>query len=465
MNDIHRATAGDMAALAALARSGGRAGRRARIVLALARGETPSGIVLKTGATYATIRAARRRFEEGGAAALAPRPPARASAVVLPVFPARRRLVPPDVIAAAAMAEKLRGRIPVVRISMETWVRDAIADGTVRPGAVLPSRRDFQRAFRTTSDVVNGVFSSLSKQGFVRSRGGGRTIAASPPPFSGRYLFVGRPRVGESAGYMSAALAATQILERSRGARFDFIGGVEVLESPSKERLRLLAEIRRQRWGGVFFRTWTDQMAAAGNVRIDGVPICIPGNYATSAKGVTGSRVRRIPLAKIDFRDALFADCAAAGCRRVAVFEHCDMRRAFGRADAERAAAERGLELGPWHYHEFFKVGVLDRERDVFRAAMSAVFAPGREWEPDAVVLMDDHWLAPLEDVLLARGAEAARRVRVFCLGNRPAQQEPRLDVHFRGYDLLATLSSFVDWCEAIHAGEKDPPPPALATF
>ena len=73
MNDIHRATAGDMAVLAALARSGGRAGRRARIVLALARGETPSGIVLKTGATYATIRAARRRFEESGASALAPR--------------------------------------------------------------------------------------------------------------------------------------------------------------------------------------------------------------------------------------------------------------------------------------------------------------------------------------------------------------------------------------------------------
>ncbi len=37
------------------------------------------------------------------------------------------------------------------------------------------------------------------------------------------------------------------------------------------------------------------------------------------------------------------------------------------------------------------------------------------------------------------------------------------LAVEWRGSDLPATLLSFIDWCEAVRAGAKNPPDPAVA--
>ena len=306
--------------------------------------------------------------------------------------------------------------------------------------------------------------------GFVETRRRSRTIAASPPPFAGRYLFVGRGQKGYAdnhVGFMAAVKAAARRIERARGIRFDFADGVATLESPSKKRISLFADMRAHRWAGVFFRTWSDEMASIGKVQLDSVPVCIPGDYVFRARGITGTNVRRIAGVHFrDFLESMLADCAAAGRRRLAVIDHHYRRGdSFLRAEVEQSAAVHGLELGPWHYQALDLIGETDGDRDVIRAVLDAVLAPGRAWEPDCLVLMDDHWLAPLEEALAARGAEAARRLFVCCLGNRPLLPQSRLEVHFRGMDMEATLLSFVDWCDAIHAGVQDPPPPVMAIF
>ncbi len=45
------------------------------------------------------------------------------------------------------------------------------------------------------------------------------------------------------------------------------------------------------------------------------------------------------------------------------------------------------------------------------------------------------------------------------------APQRACLPVEWHGHDLDATLDSFTDWCDALHAGAKAPPPPELAVF
>lgn len=307
--------------------------------------DTNGDSVLKceTGATYATIRAVRARWLAGGAAALATRRPPKPETPELPSLPKRLRASVPEVLAAAARAAHPHGRLPAVQMAIKTWVRDVIAQGRVAPGGVLPSRLEFQRAFGTTTGVVQEAFASLAAKGFVCSRDRSRTLVASPPPFAGRYLFVGTlPPVDTDrhVGFMAAVEAAARGIEGTRGVHFDFIGGKTILEAPSAERTSLLAEMRAHRWAGVFFRAWTDEMAAVGKVRLDAVPVCIPGDYAFGAKGITGTNVRRIAIPSMDgMLDAMLADCAAAGCRRLAVLDHQSRGIGFRRTVVERVAA------------------------------------------------------------------------------------------------------------------------------
>lgn len=46
-----------------------------------------------------------------------------------------------------------------------------------------------------------------------------------------------------------------------------------------------------------------------------------------------------------------------------------------------------------------------------------------------------------------------------------PLLQRACLPVEWHGQDLAKTLDSFADWCDALHAGAKAPPPPELALF
>ena len=467
------------AELEAMAARGGQNGMRARIVLALARGEAPARVVEAMGVTYATVRAARRRFAAGGAAALATRIPVRRTAPPPEGEEALRlRSGVPDVLLAWEEAGKRRGRLPVARLAIETWARDAVALGAVAPGALFPPRRSVRKAFRTTTRVVQGAFASLARQGFARNVPGGGSHAPGQPPFAGRYL-VACDTTGDpgDVGYIPSLLRAAKILEESRAARFEFLTDrTSVLETNGQERLRLLADIREQRWAGVFFRSWNDEMAALGPVRLDNVPICLFWPRNRRPASFHGTRV-----AKIDgpttpaMLGPLLADCATAGCRRVAVLDHQDPRGAFRAGEVARLASERGLEIGPWHYQATQMIGETPGTRDAVRAILVAMLAPGRDWTPDGIVLMDDHWLGPLEEALDMLGARqggtnqtrsaAPGKLFVACIGNKPALPATRLDVRFRGYDLLSTLDSFLSWCEAIHAGRKDPPPPVAATF
>lgn len=447
--------------------------KRAAIVLALLDGASPVEIATGTGVSYATIRSVRAKFAAGGPDALRTKPPRKRSDAELPLLPKRLRAAVPEQIRNAARDRHARGRLPLVRMAIETWIRDAIATGRVRPGGALPSRRDFRRAFDTTLGVVQRAFATLERQGFVRSRRGGSTDAAPHPPFADRYLYLGMPDGDENGvGILHAVKAAAAAIERSRGVRFEFPGGEgRSLNVDSPWRRDLFAQMRSHRWAGVMFQNWTDEMAAAGKVRMDGVPVCIPGEPGVSARGFTGSMVVRLGAARdaagriVEPLDDVFSDCAAAGCRRVAFLNHQNRKKPFRRDHVAGIAARFGLQIGPWHYQEIRMVGDVPGERDAIAAVLAAMLAPGRGWEPDAVVLMDDHWLRPLELVLAGFGGGRMRAMFVSCLANRPALPKSPLNVRFRGVDHERTLLSFVDWCEALRRGAPDPRPPAMVRF
>lgn len=378
------------------------------------------------------------------------------------------------------------GPDPALRRRICTFVRDGIALGRWRPGERLPDRTWFMRRFHCTPTATQAAFAQLVREGFVWSRARAGTFVSDPPPFAGRYLYIGNAPESElPIGDGFAIRESIRILESERGIHFDYVPKISTLEAEPPARTTLLADIRAHRWAGVFLQTWSDEALAKGKVRLDTVPICLNAGLPGSvARGFTGSLVKRIhqeglsadPLARLD---GLLDDCAAAGGRHVAIFAHQNDKMPFLADAAARKARERGLELGPFHYQALQMIGRQDGTRGAIRAFMLAMLHAWRDWEPDCVILMDDHFLPPFEDALReftikgakckAKGDEKTdagrRRPFVACIGNKPTLPETRLDVRFRGFDHLETLRSFLDWCEAIHAGAKAPPRPVLATF
>ena len=360
----------------------------------------------------------------------------------------------------------------VVRRRICTFVRDQIALGKWAPGVRLPDRLWFRRRFHCTFTATQAAFDQLRREGFVQSRTRSGTIAADPPPFAGRYLILCRNISGErDIGDIAALKAAAKILETERDISFEFRDGGKELETTPEARAAILAELRAQRWAGAFLQPWSQIMADIGPVRLNNVPVCYQaGRIGVGARGFTGSHTARLfnPLVTSPTEDALerlLAICSNAGRHRVAIFDHQTEQGAFPIERAMAATRRHGLELGPVHYQALRLVGRRRGTRDAVCAILRAVLAPGREWQPDCIVLMDDHWIDPLEEVLFEQGAKAARGYFVACIGNAPLLPASRLDVHFAGLDHLATLRSFLDWCDAIHAGEKSPPPPCIATF
>ena len=447
-------------------------------MLALVRGEPPSRIRRETGAAYATIRSARVRYREGGVEALAAHRPPKGKKARDKAGERALRLRPalPAILLEQAALERRRGRVPAARLAIETWGRDAVALGAVAPGSAFPTMRRAGEAFRATLPVVRAAFATLERQGFSKGVGRERTVAANPPPFAGRYLFVNwETPDNDRVGYMESVRAVAARIAAERGAVFEFAGGDGAFERRSPRRTALFAAMREQRWAGVYFREWTQRMELAGEVRIDNVPVCIPYLAGMRPRSFKGSHVVKPVTPSPDFLlEQLVEDCARAGCRRLAVVDRQYNRRDDNREEFVRClAARHGLQVGPWHYQELLLAGETPGDRATIRAALKALLAPGREWNPDCIVLMDDHWLAPLEEALDATrratvrqaAGSSVRRLYVACLGNRPTLPATRLPVSFRGYDIGATLDSFVAWCEAIHAGAKDPPRPVLATF
>lgn len=359
-----------------------------------------------------------------------------------------------------------------VRRRICTFVRDQIALGKWTPGVRLPDRLWFRRRFHCTFTATQAAFDQLRREGFVQCRTRTGTVAADPPPFAGRYLILCRDISDErKIGPIVALKAAAKQLEAEKGITMEFRDGLKALETTPEARAALLAELRAQRWAGAFLHPWSQIMADIGPVKINNVPVCYQaGRIGIGARGFTGSRTARLLIPQMATPtetafERLLAMCAAAGRRRVAIFDHQTEHGPFPIERALAATRRYGLELGPVHFQALRLVGRRRGTRDAVCAILRAVLAPGREWQPDCIVLMDDHWIDPLEEVLFEQGAKAARGYFVACIGNAPLLPASRLDVHFAGLDHLATLRSFLDWCDAIHAGEKSPPPPSIATF
>ena len=395
-----------------------------------------------------------RHRNEGGAGRRAAAPSA-----ALAEFPVR-------LPAALRGVRSGRGRPAGASLGIEAWVRDAIALGLAPPGCRLPSVEWFAKRFGVAKGTVASAFDDLACDRFVRIVPKSGAYVPAKPPFSGRFLMVlmrfedGLQREGVDRALADAARGQTE----RRGVEWTILQGMPA--DPSGH-AALVAKIASQRWCGVFLRTSPAEMMpgwewlAMDRVAVSGMlsPATFLGRYVVTLKDY-----RACPDAnKYSGTFAtVFGTIRNAGRRRALVLADYNPYIAEGR-DAEliAEAARFGIAV-PEGCLQFLGAHSPDQVRMTLAAAVRVA----RQERIDSVAIMQDNFAASVCDAIARYfGREEAARLFIAAYGNRPALPETCLPVVWHGFDLVPTLDSFVDWCNAIHAGEKDPPRPLLAMF
>ena len=347
-----------------------------------------------------------------------------------------------------------RGPKPTKRMRLVESVRNGIAKGRFLPGTALPHRTWYMEKFGITRSTVQEAFDQLAEEGFtvaVRHKG---TSVAQVPPFQNRFLLALCGTVDQPAPYAfdRALQTSARQLERDRGVTFDIRCILD--EGPNSEAFdAVLSDLRRQRYSGAFLRALAEHRGLDTIGNVDNVPIT---GFFRRVDRSRGSLVHPL-LDSQDLMEAvsgqlpwLLAECQRAGKRSVLVVAN-DFEGEGAEERVRKQVAFHGLHCGPYGY---LMSGIEPHQLRQLHRIFKLILAPSSRYLPDAIVLDDDNFLAPLEAALRdLYGAETSRAFFVVSCANRPLLPPTGLPVRFHGVDTLATLTSFIDWAESVHHG------------
>lgn len=358
-----------------------------------------------------------------------------------------------------------RGPLPRKRLKVCAWVRHQIAFGKLKPGERLPDRTWFMRRFSLGNLPVQQAFDELRADGLIRSVPGHGTCVATDLPFQGRYLLVVRANPLNAGSYLFASAlqrAAADVAER-RGLTFEVLNLADA-DCDTVAYAEMLEAVRRQHYAGVFLQGVTevsDNLNVLTNV--DDVPIAFPGQRSHLTQGNLARPLSSdaVSRAEAEFRRH-FASCCEKGCHRIALFVSWGPK---GDSEAyfRELARECGLEIVCGGYH-FFHMDYWFEEAFVRLTELFFCSDGGRE--ADAIVLSDDNMLVPFANAhRKVFGRSGDKRHFVSCHCNAPLYPATDFPAVYHGFDLVATLDSFVNYAEDCRGGIRSPRQPVFAAM
>ena len=312
---------------------------------------------------------------------------------------------------------------------------------------------------------VQQVFDELREDGLVRSVPGHGTCVANVLPFSGRYLLLVRANPLDAGSHLFASAlqrAAAEVAERRR-LSFETIGLADA-DCETTAYAEMVESVRCQHYAGVFAQGVADvkdHLNALTN--IDDVPIVYLGEHSYLTQGSLARSIASDVGLRADAEfQRHFASCREKGCRRIALFASWGPK-----GDSESCfrelARKSGLEIVRGGYH------FLDMNywfEAAFERLVELFFLSDGGREVDAIVLSDDNMLVPFARAYRnVFGCRGKPRHFVSCHCNAPLFPETGFPVVYHGFDLVATLDSFVDYAEDCRAGIRTPRLPIFAAM
>ncbi|MBR1836908.1 MAG: hypothetical protein IJ783_06430, partial [Kiritimatiellae bacterium] len=299
----------------------------------------------------------------------------------------------------------------------------------------------------------------LAAGGFVEARHRSATRVAARLPFAGRFLLVLEEANADGTSGICENLekAARETESRRRGVAWD------VVWRTPENTPALARDLAAHRWCGAFLRfahttspNWTPGEAALASV--PGVPMGVETVYKGTA---VSPLVRELHLSDHEPWGEVFAKCAAAGMRRALVLDTPAGRGARDReGEVRTAAAASGVSIPEFGYAVPLSTDTGESIRRLL-AMQSRLVRPG---DVDAILVRRDDLLHHLAPVLRANwGERAASAVRVVCWSVGTLLADEGLRVEWRGYDIVSTKLSFIDWAEDVRSGARHPAEPRVA--
>ena len=345
----------------------------------------------------------------------------------------------------------MRGREPVKRERIVSFLRAGIVAGQWRPGEQLPPRPWFEQHFEAASHTVQDAFRELLDAGFLLAERRRGTRVHPAPPHLTRYALLLRGPADRDHWQPRGLCAAAELLQQ-RGCDWRIHFDLN-REPDDPAHLALLREIEQHGYAGLFLEGAPPAEQRSPLWQFRGIPITgfFSSDFERPPEVAPCSRPPGDPELEFQLLRAL----AEAGVRRPAL-----LRCAAGHDDAReqqlyRAIAELGMSSPPGYLLEFHPEAP-EQSRNVLRL----LFAGHNRLRPDGLALADERFLPHATEVFRELSGSGFREtVRVVSAAHLPEPPPSGLPDRLIGIDLLRTLENAQRFIDDLRAGRSSPPP------
>ncbi len=322
--------------------------------------------------------------------------------------------------------------VSLKRSAIADSLRRQIVSGVFPPGMKLPSREELSREFQVSVDTTQRAVQELKRQRFVTAKRRAGTFVAQHPPHLFHYGLVylaGEP-AREVSNFWGALADAADAFEPDGPRRVRVFDQVVVEQTESYERLKRYVVNRRL--AGLIFSTAPNQLTNTPVVAFPGIPRiaitqpigCPPG-------------VKPMELSESKLFDAAMSAFAQRGRRRIAVIS-------FGlNATLTEKLAQSMSRFGLVSHPRWLHAPVFHSVP--IRNCASILFSEHQEHRPDGLLILDDNFVEPATEGLVAAGVRVPDDVTVVAHANFPRLTRSHVPAVRVGWNVPALLSSCVD--------------------
>lgn len=309
-------------------------------------------------------------------------------------------------------------------------LRRKIVEGTLAPGARLPTRQELTHEYGVSLATLQRAFDRLTADGFVTPRGKSGTFVAAVPPHLSQYGIVfaaSKQEMGQSRLWMTLTQVGMGLADGVRKVHF--------YHRDADSRRQLVEDIADQRLAGVVFTAPPLEFAGTPVLAVDGLP------RVAYMPQKTYPHVAAVNTDLRSFYSRAIAFLHGRGRRKLAMIGACFEREAL--AAWLQPAVALGMTVRPHWVLPFYGSGshAFMAAREVANLLMRLPVAD----RPDALILNDDNLVPYATAGLAAAGVRGPADLDVVAHCNYPNPPVVSVPVTFLGFDMAALMAACAD--------------------
>ena len=325
-------------------------------------------------------------------------------------------------------------------------IREAIAQGRLRPGERLASFAELRKQFKAGQATVRRALAKLQDLGFLESRAESGVFVALTPPHVRNLgvVFPGHPSEPLTWSTFLTAIErhVDRLAPRAGFKVIKFYRTLPDLNRPETRELRRLVD--EHQLAGLLLAS-PQLLGSCEWLRLAALPRVVV--WSQSMPGV--------PSVSVDDHamfDLAFRRCHELGHRRVAVLL-LNSRPQEAAKQICLLAAEHGI-MTPPHWVQ----GAAKDESGWAANVVELLFRQPSRDRPDALFVTDDHLVTSATAGLLAAGVAVPGEVVVIAHCNVGFQPPTRVPVQFLGFDGKKLVATCLERLKQLQRGEAFPP-------